>query len=206
MTIRDYMQYIGYGLMIIAYSLVLYEKFGVSLISIALVAIAIPIFAIYIFKKTKRQQTAVKSKSIEVPQEQPLPESHQPTTQTHLSTTYNNSPADLSVETIIDAINNAPPFQRNTIAQNYRGIYVKWRGKLWDVEKSPFSSPESSDVRVRLFTDKLPYSILFTVSISQYPTLKVLEKDYYITVFGKIISCSGEGMSVELDVEKIEFH
>jgi hypothetical protein len=106
MAIHDNMQFVAYGLMIIAYFLSLYEKLGVAVTFfivaallilgiydnkgpalIFLVVVARLSFATVLMKKRKRQQTASISKSLEVLQEKPSPELHQPATQPLVSAT-----------------------------------------------------------------------------------------------------------------------
>ena len=118
----------------------------------------------------------------------------------------NDRISSLTVKHIIDQINESPPFQRDGIAHNYRGIKVKWEGKLWDVEKS-FRMP-SGNVRVDIKPepDSLNYSVLFDVPISKYPQLKIARRDDLIGIVGRITACSGTGMYVKLDVDEITFH
>ncbi|MGB2930693.1 MAG: hypothetical protein WBB70_17530 [Desulfobacterales bacterium] len=116
-----------------------------------------------------------------------------------------NEISKLTVKRIIDEINESPPFQKESIGQNYYGIYVKWEGKLWEVEKPHFYEHKANDVNVRLHTESLSYSIHFVASIKKYPELKVARRGSLITVSGKIVRCSGPGMFVELDVDNITF-
>jgi len=107
MAIQDNMQFISYGLMIMAYFLILYEKLGLSITFLVLAALSI--LAIYnnkgpalivlvvvallslttfVFKKRKRQQTQSNSKSMEVLQEKLSPELHQSAVQTSVSAAF----------------------------------------------------------------------------------------------------------------------
>jgi|WetSurSiteA1Bulk_404760.scaffolds.fasta_scaffold06049_2 hypothetical protein len=104
MAIQDNMQFIGYGLMIMAYFLMLYEKLGLSVTffvaaallilaiynnkGIALIILVVAVllsFTTFMLKKRKREQKAYKSKATEVLQEKPSPELHQPAIETSLS-------------------------------------------------------------------------------------------------------------------------
>ena len=115
--------------------------------------------------------------------------------------------SDITVKTIIDDINNAPPFQRDTTSKNYNGIKVRWEGKLWNVEKLLFSNILKQTVRVIFhpISENLNYSVLLRVNINQYPELKIAKRNSMIAAEGKIINCSGDGMYVEIEPSKLLF-
>jgi hypothetical protein len=115
------------------------------------------------------------------------------------------NPRGLTVERIVDEINSAPPYQKDSIATNFEGIFVKWDGKIWDIVKPLFSKPGSPDIEVQLHTGDSLYSIRFTVSIEKYPQFKVLKRGDPVDVSGTIKKCSGPGMFVELDVPDVTF-
>ncbi len=115
--------------------------------------------------------------------------------------------SNVTVKTIIDEIHNAPPFQQDTISENYKGIKVRWEGKLWDVEKIDFTNKFRQMVRVRFhpIPENLHYSVLLTANADQYPELKVAKQGSMIAAEGKIIRCSGKGMYVEIEPSKLIF-
>jgi hypothetical protein len=113
----------------------------------------------------------------------------------------------LTVNDIINDINNAAPFQRDAVAQNYHGIKVNWKGNLWDINKSlPGLTGQIASVKLNADPDNLHYGILFDVSISKYPQLKVARRGDLMGVLGRIVACSGAGMYVKLDVDEITFY
>ena len=116
-------------------------------------------------------------------------------------------PSNITVKAIIDEINNAPPFQRDTIGPNYHGINVQWKGTLWEVEKMHSATKTTQNVRVvlHLIPENLHYRVLFNANIKKYPNLKIARRDDLIAVEGKIIKCSGQGMYVELEVSNLKF-
>jgi hypothetical protein len=111
----------------------------------------------------------------------------------------------LTVKEIVDAINNSAPFQREDVAKNYRGIKVKWEGKLWDVNKTSTSIGDSVRVQLNPEPNEHLYSIYFDVPIETYPQLKIAQRGDLIGVLGTIINCSGAGMNVTLDADEVIF-
>ena len=112
----------------------------------------------------------------------------------------------LNAKKIIDEINDAVPFQRDEIARKYHGFKVNWKGKLGNVTKA-FAEITGESVGVQLHPEpeNLRYSVFFSVPIAKYPQFKVAREGDFISVVGRIITCSGVGMSVELDVDEITF-
>jgi hypothetical protein len=116
------------------------------------------------------------------------------------------SPArGLTVEGITDEINSAPPFQKDAIAENFKGIFVKWEGTFYDIEKAWGRKSEGTDAAVEVRTGESLYSIRFMVAVDKYPQLKVLRRGDRIGVSGTIKACSGPGLYVEIDVTEITF-
>ncbi|HWW02431.1 MAG TPA: hypothetical protein VNZ64_22225 [Candidatus Acidoferrum sp.] len=115
-----------------------------------------------------------------------------------------NPSRSLTVQGILDEINSAAPYQKDSIAKNFQGISVRWEGTILDIDKSLFREP-STDVVVRVRIGELLHLIVFTVSVEKYPQLKVLKRGSRIGVSGTIKGCSGVGMYVELDVAEITF-
>ncbi len=116
--------------------------------------------------------------------------------------------SNITVKLIIDEINNSPPFQRNSVARNYLGIYVRWEGSLWEVKKLHTTTKGTQDVEVIIFTnpENLHYRAIFKVNIDKYPNLKIAKRDSFVIVEGTIIHCSGEGMYVELDPKDLKIN
>jgi len=111
---------------------------------------------------------------------------------------------NITVKTIIDEILNAPPFQRDAVSENYKGIKVRWEGKLWNVGKVDFSG-KTVRVEFHPIPENLHYSVLLRVNIDRYPELRVAKRGSMIAAEGKIIRCSGEGMNVEIEPSKLLF-
>lgn len=116
-------------------------------------------------------------------------------------------PSNVTVKTIIDEINNAPPFQRDTVSDNYKGIKVRWEGRLWNVEKVDFTNKSRQLVKVEFhpIPGNLHYRVLLQANIDEYPELRVAKRDSMIAAEGKIIRCSGKGMYVEIEPSKLIF-
>jgi hypothetical protein len=179
MAIQDNMQFISYGLMIVAYFLILYEKLGLSVTFlvaaalsilaiynnkgpalIVLVIVALLSYATFILKKRKRQQTASKSKSLEVLQEKPSPELHQPATQPSVSVTLptltpqglasksddsegeafiaakDQSYSPMTMEEYFDAWYRkaTTSLQRDALEEQMLGCRVIWAGQIKSIE------------------------------------------------------------------------
>jgi len=114
---------------------------------------------------------------------------------------------DITVKQIINDIHNAPPFQQDSVSQNYNGLKVQWEGRLWEVKKVDFPHKLKKTVRVIIhpISDNLHYSIIFNVNIDKYPDLKITKRDSLISVEGKIINCSSQGMYVEIEPSNLQF-
>ena len=110
----------------------------------------------------------------------------------------------ITVEEIVDSINNSPPFMREEMSRKYNGILVKWTGYLRSAEIDG-----NKKVKINLKVDKdsiFGNSIWFTEKIKNIPEIKALPEESEISVLGKIISASGPGISVTIkpiDVEII---
>ena len=109
----------------------------------------------------------------------------------------------VSVQEIVDAINNAPPFQQETVAEHYVGIPVEWEGFLRNVKQDP---RDISLVQVNLITDRsriVGHSIWFSTHPDKLPEIKTLQRDSKLRVVGKIQSASGPGLCVTIDADSI---
>jgi hypothetical protein len=115
--------------------------------------------------------------------------------------------SNISVKSIIDEINEAPPFHRDEVGKHFEGIWVKWQGSLWKVEKRTFSGEHNKNVMVEIHAlpDNLHYRMLIEVNINRYPELKIAKRGSQIHVEGKIVGCSGEGMYVKVDPIAMHF-
>ena len=115
----------------------------------------------------------------------------------------------ITVKEIVEAINTAPPFQKDQIAKQYNGIKVKWTGYLKEA-KEDFLDKESVRVNLNVKRDTIiGHSFWFTEKIAKVPEIRALKRDSAICVFGEILSASGEGLCVDLKpitVEVLESH
>ncbi|MFC1818220.1 hypothetical protein ACFL0B_03910 [Thermodesulfobacteriota bacterium] len=114
---------------------------------------------------------------------------------------------NITVKNIIDKLHNTPPFQRDTLSNNYKGLKVRWEGKLWNVEKETYTDKSEKTVRVVFhpIPKNLHYRVLLTVDIDRYPQLKIIKRGSKIAAEGEIINCSSEGMYVEIKPSKLLF-
>lgn len=115
----------------------------------------------------------------------------------------------ITVKDIVDAINAAPPFQKDQIAKQYNGIKVRWTGYLKDAKED---SRDKESVRVNLNVKRdtiIGYSFWFTEKIVKIPEIRALKRESAICVVGEILSASGAGVCVDLKpitVEVLENH
>jgi hypothetical protein len=131
---------------------------------------------------------------------------HEPSTVVqHATEKSTQESPSLTVERIIKEIHSAPPYQKEAVANSFKGIYVAWKGAIWDVQNRLLGEPGSNDVEVQLHTGESLHQILFTASLNEYPQLKILRRGDQIGVSGTIETCSGPGMYVRLDVDEISF-
>jgi len=128
-------------------------------------------------------------------------ESHKPLSELN-STNTGISP--VTVDEIIDAINSAPPFQKDEISKKYAGIKVNWVGYL---KKADQDYRDKNSIRVNLNANKndiFSNSIWFTEQVSKFPDIRTLKEESAIRVMGEIISASGAGLYVEVKPIEIE--
>ena len=116
----------------------------------------------------------------------------------NLSSLENVKPTTITVEEVINSINSAPPFQKKDVAEKYKGLVFEQVGYLNSVEKD---WKDERKVRVNILLEQksvIGKSIWFSTSLEQTPEIKVLQKGAAIKVRGKLISASGEGLSITL--------
>lgn len=115
----------------------------------------------------------------------------------------------ITVKDIVEAINAAPPFQKDQIAKQYNGIKVRWTGYLKEA-KEDFRDKESVRVNLNVKRDTIiGHSFWFTEKIAKVPEIRALKSDSAICVVGEILSASGDGLCVVLrpiTVEVLEGH
>ncbi|MCK5161425.1 MAG: hypothetical protein KAQ99_07620 [Candidatus Aureabacteria bacterium] len=97
------------------------------------------------------------------------------------------------------AIDNAPPLQRDSIANNYVGVNVEWIAYLLSAYKS-----EEGKVSLRLSIDAdyRGQAIVCKVSEEEYRELSILPEGAKIRVSGEIIEAS----SFEVRLSKVRLH
>jgi len=114
----------------------------------------------------------------------------------------NKKTSSITVNEIVENINNSAPFLKEEMSKKYNGIRVKWTGYLKSAE-----TVDVDRVRVNLNVEKnkiVGDSIWFTEKIKKIPEIKTLPKESKICVRGVIISASGPGISVTLKPIHIE--
>jgi hypothetical protein len=110
----------------------------------------------------------------------------------------------ITVKEIVEAINAAPPFQKDQIAKQYNGIKVKWTGYLKEA-KEDYRDKESVRVNLNVERDEIVgYSFWFTVKVAKIPEIRALKRKSAICVVGEIVSASGEGLCVDLKPNTVE--
>lgn len=113
-------------------------------------------------------------------------------------------PSAITVKEIIEAINSAPSYQKQQIADHYKGINVKLTGYLNTTLDDPHNR---NNVRVNLNIDPdviIGDSIWFSEKVTNFPEIRSLKKGSKVSVAGKILSASGDGLCVELEPNSIE--
>jgi hypothetical protein len=93
------------------------------------------------------------------------------------------APSNITPKDIRDYLNSLPPLQRDSAAENYKGIRVSWKVSL-------HGATTLSDGKLQLYmhpSKKLPFpSVKCTVNPEQYPVLRVIKKTQTFTVEGEI--------------------
>lgn len=111
----------------------------------------------------------------------------------------------LTPKKIIEEIHTAPPFQKNQIAENFSGLDIDWTATLWNIKEENWGENKGMFF-VELHTEEYPSrNINFLINIDEYPRFRTLKRDDRVNVVGKIEKCSGEGCSVTVKVDKINF-
>lgn len=113
-------------------------------------------------------------------------------------------PAPITVPEIVEAINSAPPFQKDFIAQQYKGIVVKWTGYLKEAQED---FRDKASVRVNLNVERdtiVGPSFWFTDKTARFPEIRTLKRTTAICVVGEILSASGAGLYVDLKPISVE--
>jgi hypothetical protein len=108
---------------------------------------------------------------------------------------------------IRDKIDSLPPFQQNKAKENYLGIGVKWKGKFSHITEQASGSIRVSlqaVPRVAVPGIARPVWVDFSVRLSDYPQLKIIEKDTGLSVIGRIVGFDQVG-AIMLDYVKISF-
>lgn len=111
--------------------------------------------------------------------------------------------SSITVQEIVDTINDSPPFQREAVAAQYSGIAVQWEGFLRDVRQDP---RDKDLVLINLIGDQskvVGYSIWFSERPERIPEIKTLLRDSRLRVAGTIQSASGPGLCVTIKPESV---
>lgn len=115
----------------------------------------------------------------------------------------------VTVKEVVESINSAPPFQKEQIASQYKGIAVKWTGHLKEVLEDP-RDKESVLVNLTINQDTfVGNSFWFSEKVAKFPEIRTLKRGSAISVLGEILSASGPGLCVNLRpiaIEVIENH
>ncbi|EIV8480247.1 hypothetical protein M2G96_12305 [Vibrio vulnificus] len=121
-----------------------------------------------------------------------------------ISNIEDTTPTSITVNEVIESINSAPPFQKKEVSEKYVGLVFESVGYLTKIDTD---WNDKSKVRVNMLLEKgsiAGNSIWFSTKLDEHPELKVLTKDSAIKVKGKLLSASGEGLSITLQPIKIE--
>ena len=121
-----------------------------------------------------------------------------------ISISEDSTPTSVTVKEVIESINSAPPFQKKEVSEKYVGLVFESVGYLTKVDTD---WNDRSKVRVNILLEKgsiVGNSVWFSTKLDEHPELKVLTKDSAIKVKGKLLSASGEGLSITLQPIKIE--
>jgi len=157
-------------------------------------------------KKSDSNPSMIKQevKKISATEEHALQEIKNNTNEPHLTTDIQKNISKVTVNEIIDAINSAPPFQKDQIAKQYNGIKVKWTGYLNEAREH---SQDKESVRVQLNVNRdeiVGYSFWFTEKVAKIPDIRTLSRKSPVSVIGEIVSATGDGLCVDLKPIVIE--
>lgn len=106
--------------------------------------------------------------------------------------------SNVTTKEIVDSINSAPPFQKEQIAEQYKGIVVKWTGHLKEVMADP---RDKEGVRVNLSINQDTFigdSFWFSEKVTNFPEIRTLKRGSTVRVVGEILCASGPGLCVDL--------
>ena len=107
---------------------------------------------------------------------------------------------DITIAEIAEALEKAPPLQKDDIAKHYKGLNVQWETQLFGAERHG-----KDDVELTLdFGSGSSHLVFCKVRLSEYGELGVLPKGAPITVMGRIARVHGKSASLE-DV-RLFFH
>lgn len=110
----------------------------------------------------------------------------------------------ITVKEIVESINSAPPFQKDQLAKQYEGIFVKWTGHLKEAMEDP---RDKESVRVNLTINQDTFigdSFWFSEKVANFPEIRTLKRGSAVSVLGEIQSASGPGLCVDLKPIAIE--
>jgi len=106
--------------------------------------------------------------------------------------------SSITAKEVLNAVDDAPPLQRKSIENSYKGITVEWKAPF-------FHADEEDDDLVRVMLSVAPGKfITFSVFLKIYPELKVVREGRSITVMGRIQRCSSG--RVYLDSAQLTIH
>jgi hypothetical protein len=106
---------------------------------------------------------------------------------------------------IIDAIQEARPFDKDRIVENYIGLAVRWSITLESVEKSWTDKPGFWHVSGRSGKNGQISLVIFEVDESKYPRLKILPAKHELEVEGIISKITLGGHSIVLTEARLFF-
>jgi hypothetical protein len=99
------------------------------------------------------------------------------------TTSSETSKSNISPREIFKYLDSIPPFQRDSIAKNYKDIKVKW-----DVQFSNYFSSGGIHYLMLTYQGSIFSDILCQVDLVKYPEFRVIQKDQKLVVEGIIDS------------------
>lgn len=105
----------------------------------------------------------------------------------------------LTFQDIAEAIDSAPPLQRDHVAESFKGLRVEW-----DTYFKSGRLSEEGTIRLRLGTEQRGSfkSVLCAVAVADYRELGVLPEGSKIRVFGEIESAS----RYDIELKDVRLH
>ena len=111
--------------------------------------------------------------------------------------TNNNIPityTNIEPVTIKNKLRSTPPFQQTEVANNFKGINVKWSLTL-----SIIGARRDNSVYVVMKHKNSEFmNVCFHADTNKYPILKIAEENTEFIVSGKIIDCNSFDIELEL--------